>query len=118
LGFETLRPTLAEGVLQLPDSGEWAVLTHEEARSGWDMRVVPTYRAPVSYAEDAKAALGRATHVFWSSASQFDALKDRLSRPVEHACGPGKTAEHLARAGVKHTVFPSVEEWKKWINGA
>lgn len=118
LGFEVLRPTLSEAVLQLPKFQDWSVLTHEAAAESWDCRVVPSYRLQGGHSPESVEALSRATHVFWSSASQFDELKGKVPRDAHQACGPGKTAEHLTQQGVKPAVFPSLEEWRKWINGA
>jgi uroporphyrinogen-III synthase len=59
--------------------------------------------------------LERATHLFWSSGSQFDALKQWVSPLAKHACGPGKTAARLKEHGIQPDVFPTAEEWRKWI---
>jgi hypothetical protein len=60
--------------------------------------------------------LATATHVWWSSVSQFEAGRAQARADAHHACGPGKTAEHLRRAGITHlTPFPSVEEWQQWL---
>lgn len=118
LGFESIRKTIAEEVLQLPPFKSWTVLTHEGAERGWDTRVIPTYRLKKSgYPDRAKQALKQATHVFWSSASQFDELKDTVPQNAHQACGVGRTYEHLTSCGVKPVVFPTAEEWRKWIKG-
>jgi hypothetical protein len=129
LGIEAIRSTLGEGVLQLPAFSAWTVLTHEAAAEDWTgdwkCRVLPTYRLAGGYSEQAASLLSAATHVFWSSASQFDALKDKVSRNAHQACGPGKTAEHLfikfgqlsEKTAAAPVVFPSAEEWRKWIKG-
>lgn len=128
LGFESLRPQLAEGVLQLPRlGGDWCVLTHRDAAGEWGPgaempHLVLTYEvggSGAAYSADARAALARAVHVFWSSASQFDALKQEAKSARTHACGPGRTADRIAgtlrAAGVDVRVFPSAEEWKRWL---
>jgi len=115
LGFEFLQPTLKEGVLQLPSFSDWTVLTHENARDTWDVgQVIATYRLGGDYAVEAKAALKSAKVVFWSSTSQWNALKDQVSSNVIHCSGAGKTARFLKLKDLAPLVFPSVEEWKKW----
>ncbi len=121
LGFEVLQSTLMEPVLGLPALKDWSVLTHEGAADAWkefECHAVATYRVPVGYSAAAVRGLTQATHVFWSSASQFDELKDSVPPNAHQACGPGKTAKHLAALGIQASVFPSAEEWKKWISGA
>lgn len=116
LGFESVESTLKEGVLQLSPLAEWNVLTHEAAVSDWtSMQPVSTYRLIGDYPPMARAALERATHIYWSSGSQFEELGRFGPNGAAHACGPGKTAERLREAGVICEIFPSVEEWRKWI---
>lgn len=117
LGYDFVEPTLHEPVLQLPT--RWTVLTHTSA-TGWDSekRVIATYEvSEEAYDDEARAALKSATHVYWSSASQFDQLSHLASRDAVHACGPGKTARHLSTKGVRHDVFPSSDDWRKWVSG-
>jgi hydroxymethylbilane synthase len=118
-GFSSLEATLDEAVLGLPRRRDWVVLTHEGARGGWagsGARVVPAYRvAKGIFADAAQSALGAATHVFWSSGSQFDGLRKGAPAGAHHACGPGKTATHLRQRGLDPAVFPSVEEWRRWL---
>jgi hydroxymethylbilane synthase len=122
LGFELVEPTLGEKVLGLPPFGaQWTVLTHDRAAEGWgSARVLATYRAPSANAAggDARSdgeALKRAKHVYWGSGSQFDELGAQVSKQARHYCGPGKTAAHLRARGIEPTVFPSAEEWRKWL---
>ncbi len=113
LGFEQVLPTLKEKVLALPS--QWTVLTHEDA-SGWtDQRVVTSYRVKGGYSAEAREAARTATHFFWSSGSQFDELGKLAPPNAVHACGPGKTARHLRELGINPRVFPSHEEWKRWV---
>jgi hydroxymethylbilane synthase len=119
LGFDLLQDTLTEGVLQLPELKNWLVLTHDQALGDWqklEIRAIPTYKINLDYGKDAKSALKAATHVFWSSGSQYDELKESVNQGVEHACGPGKTAAHLRTLGLKPKVYYSVEEWKRCLN--
>jgi len=118
MGYEKLVPVLSEGVLQLAPASQWTVLTHEAARSDWTQeKVIATYRVSASYSPEAKDALKRAKHVFWSSGSQFEELHALASPSAKQACGLGKTADRiLARAkNVELKIFPSTEEWRKWV---
>jgi hydroxymethylbilane synthase len=117
LGFESLRPLLAEPLLQLPRLKDWTVLTHQAATSGWTAQVLATYRS-VPRATDAAVgvALAAASHVYWHSGAQFEAWRAIVGASAHHACGFGKTAERLHAAGVQRlTVFPSAREWRHWL---
>jgi hydroxymethylbilane synthase len=116
LGFEVLADTFNEGLLQLPPPGEWNVLTHEGAVASWtDTPAIGTYRVeqpPVA----AGTAPSLATHVYWSSSAQFDRWRASMPPGAHHACGPGKTAQHLKRMQVENlAVFPSVTQWRAWL---
>jgi hydroxymethylbilane synthase len=118
LGFSELIPTLQASVLELPNWESWGVLTHEEANGSWEklnISVFPTYKINSNYGTDAKEALERSSYLFWSSGSQFDALKEYVSPHAKHACGPGKTAARLREHGIQPDVFPTAEEWRKWL---
>lgn len=119
LGFDEGKATVQESVLQLPPLKEWQVLTHTEAQAEWvaqGMAPLSTYKVNLEYGSEAKAALKAAQYVFWSSGSQWNALKEEVSLQAIHACGPGKTASRLRASGLRPLIFPSVEEWKKWIH--
>lgn len=119
MGFSMLVNTLKEGVLQLPDLSTWVVLTHESAEAGWtSQRVLTTYRVQADYPASAGQTLRNATHIFWSSGSQFDELREWAPAHAVHCSGPGKTAEVLRQAGIQPLVFPSIEEWRKWLSTA
>lgn len=119
LGFDRFVPTLHEQVLQLASLKDWMVLTHTGARADWSephlMNVIETYRVSARYSDEAKAALKRAKFVFWSSGSQFDELNPWVSPDAHQACGLGKTANRLSG---RVAAFPSVEEWRKWIQNS
>ncbi len=130
LGFEHLEPTLREASLGLSALKDWIILTHSDALEDWvskGFRAIATYKVNsdygphssvndrLNYGEAAKSALKEATHVFWSSGTQFDELKEYIQPMSRQACGPGKTVAHLREAGVEPEVFPSVEEWRKWL---
>ena len=123
-GFNGLLQTLASPVLQLPELARWTVLTHEAAVSSWTDsgvgRVLATYR--VGPPRDAnklaqlRASVRRADHFYWPSASAWQACRSWVPAGAHHACGLGKTAEHLRGAGltVEHR-FPSRQEWQQWL---
>lgn len=117
-GFAGLKPLLAEPVLGLPRPV--LVLTHESALEGWKgvqgTRAIATYSAEEAlYQAGDVGKLKAATHVFWSSASQFHALKKHTGEKAHQACPAGKTLEALSRAGVEVKAFPSVKEWRTWL---
>jgi hydroxymethylbilane synthase len=125
-GAAVAAQLLAEPLLRLPPPGEWDVLTHAGAEDGWAQggwagaRVHASYATPAgSQGAATNAPPADATHVFWSSIAQFERLRGGLAPDVHHASRPGKTAEHLHRAGLRHVqVFPSAEAWQQWIAGA
>ena len=117
-GFNVLRETLAEGLLQLPALMDWAILTHSEAIDDWKdecKQVLSTYSVNSSYDVAAIEGLKTARYLFWSSGSQFDALKEYCDSGAHHSCGPGKTAARLKREGLSPSLFLSAEEWRKWL---
>lgn len=116
LGFDWISTTLEEPVLALPAQDDWQILTHAAAIETWQRgQVIGTYTLPHPEAQViAKAA--RITHAFWATGAQFRELHAQLPASVEHACGPGKTADLIRGSGVgKLTVFPSVDEWRRWL---
>jgi hydroxymethylbilane synthase len=121
LGAEAAAALVAEPVLRLPPPAQWNVLTHTTAADPWQAgswagaTVTATYAVTDSPLPDA-AALAAATHVFWSSTAQFERGRQLVNARAHQASGPGKTAEHILRAGVPNfRAFPSVAEWRKWI---
>jgi hydroxymethylbilane synthase len=119
LGFGALETMLSEPLLQLPPRDQWTVLTHADAVEGWPAGdVIATYRHAPGAAPDpaAGAPPPDATHVYWFSSAQFERWHGRLGPGVQHACGPGKTVEHLRRAGVQNLrVFPQPAHWRHWL---
>jgi hydroxymethylbilane synthase len=115
LGFEALRPTLEAPLLALPPAGEWLALTNEEAASGWgEVPVLATYRH--AQVAPPQAGPGDARQLWWASGMQFERWRSQLAADAQHACGPGKTAASLRRAGVQDvTVFPSAQHWREWL---
>jgi hypothetical protein len=119
LGIGALAPLLAQPLLQLPALDAWTVFTQEEAAGSWPASsVVATYRhaqaASTTASSDAPSA--DATHVYWHSSAQFDRWHARVPAAVQHACGSGRTTEHLRRAGVQNLrVFPQVVLWRQWL---
>jgi hydroxymethylbilane synthase len=113
LGFAALRGTLAEPLLALPAPRDWLALTSAEAVEGWgEVPALATYRHGASSAVSPAGA----THVWWHSSVQFDQWHGLIAKNCSQACGPGKTAEHLRRAGIRDVaVFPSVRQWREWV---
>jgi hydroxymethylbilane synthase len=120
LGFQDLRAMLATPLLALPPPREWLALTSREAQGGWgEVPALATYGhrpAPeVTAAQDDGPPPGT-TQLWWHSGVQFERWRARAAGDCHHACGPGKTAESLRRAGVTaFTVFPSVQQWREWL---
>ena len=118
LGFAALRDTLGEPLLALPPLGEWLALTNEESADGWgEVPALATYRHVAAAAGTAStdAGPGAATHAWWHSSQQFERWQSQLPAGLQHACGPGKTAAHLAAAGLAVSVFPSARHWRSWL---
>jgi hydroxymethylbilane synthase len=117
LGFAALRRTLSEPLLDLPTPRDWLALTSAEAASGWgDVPALATYRHGAAPAGATASSPQGATHLWWHSSVQFDQWRSVVAPDAMHACGPGKTAEHLRHAGVTQLqVFPSVKHWREWL---
>jgi len=119
LGFEALAPLLAEPLLQLPALQDWTVLTHADAAVQWPWAdVIATYRHESGDAAQADVGAPRAdcTHLYWHSGAQFERWHARVAADVSHACGPGKTYEHLRSAGAHNVqMFPQVAHWRQWL---
>jgi hydroxymethylbilane synthase len=123
LGFAALNTTLAAPLLGLPPATEWLALTNQEAAAGWgQVPVLATYRhapgqpAAIGGALTAGVSPAGARQVWWHSGMQFERWRSQVALDCQHACGPGKTAEHLRRAGVTAlSVFPSVQHWREWL---
>jgi len=120
MGAEAAAQLVAEPLLRLPAPARWSVLTHAAAVEPWSQgawrgaQVIATYEMDESTLPD-ESALKAATHVYWSSSAQFDRGRDLVAATAHHASGPGKTAEHIRAAGVRHfQAFPTVAEWRKW----
>lgn len=116
LGFDWISSTLEEPVLELPGFDDWQILTHAAAIETWQRgQVIGTYTLPQPDAS-VIARAAQITHAFWATGAQFRELHAQLPASVEHACGPGKTADLIRATGVgKLTVFPSVDEWRRWL---
>ena len=121
LGIEHLLPFFHEKVLNLPIFNDWVVLTHKNATLSWNSefiapKTVATYEllGPKDL-DTATAKVREATNFFWMSGSQFDQFKAILPGGATHSCGSGKTAQHLRKFGLEPLIFPSTEEWRKWI---
>jgi hydroxymethylbilane synthase len=117
LGLAALEPLLAQPLLQLPALAEWTVLTHEQAASSWPASaVVATYRHVNTELPDAAGPASDVTHVYWHSGAQFERWRAHVPVGAHHACGSGRTSEHLRSAGVQNLrVFPQVAHWRQWL---
>jgi len=119
LGVAALEPLLAEPLLQLPGRSEWLVYTHQEAAAGWSWgEVLSTYRYRAPSGPDCGPGgpPPDATHLYWHSGAQFEHARAQLPAGAHHACGPGKTYEHLRAAGVHNLrMFPSPTLWREWL---
>ena len=118
LGYDHLiREMLGEDVLGLPACEGWDILTHADAAERWEGdagHVISTYRLEPKNADKAIAALQKSDHVFWSSYSQYQALKDHVPSHATHICGPGKTAELLRSEGLENLVIaPDIDSLKR-----
>ena len=120
LGWRRMGDLIENSLLDLPQAAKWHVLTHDQAL-GWSKsgaQVHHTYAFEKQKDLDFKKQLKDATHVFWGSASQFFEYHEACPSDTHHACGPGKTADRLAEAGLEHyTVFPSRAQWQAWVGG-
>ena len=108
-------------VLRLPAPPAWTVLTHAGAEEGWQdgpwsgSTVLATCESNSAALPDPDS-LAQATHVWWSSVSQFERGQSQVQAQAHHASGPGKTAAHIRAAGIRRfTPFPSLAEWQQWI---
>jgi hydroxymethylbilane synthase len=116
LGFAALEPLLHAPLLQLPPLSQWTILTHVAATGGWPSgEVIASYRHSDAPPEQDAPPPG-ATHLYWHSSAQFDRWCGRTATQAQHACGPGKTYQHLVRAGVQNLrMFPSPAQWREWL---
>jgi hydroxymethylbilane synthase len=137
LGFDTLRETLRQGVLQLPRPEHWHVLTHEDGADTWtDQQVIATYTVEAATGLDenhpAVRALQRADSAFWSSGSQFELFRNWIPADCNHACRFGKTYNYLRQqldqnltnnvqvseqqlkngSNDRLTAYPSAADWR------
>lgn len=124
LGFDEVRPTLECPVLGLPPLREWTALTYRWAVAGWRDsgvgNVIATYDIVPPSDRDLlhglRESAAKATHFYWSSAEQFQALRAALPAGARHACGAGKTLRALRAAGADAQPFPNGHEWQRWLH--
>lgn len=116
-GVEGLLSQLAGGLFRARRE-DCAYLTHDGAPATDGVTTVATYGLKASVpGQDLQALLSRSRFFYWTSFSQYEALKDWLPRDasVHHACGPGKTGVLLRSHGMEPVVFPNQEEWRQWL---
>ena len=118
LGIEFLRRVFATPCLELPEWQDWIVLTNDEAKDGWkESSVIGTYKLGTEILPVIIDEIQQATHIFWGSSFQFDQYRNYVPSGVHHACGAGKTADHLEQQSLNNfDVFPNRKEWQKWIS--
>lgn len=115
LGFAHLEGLLRQPLLSLPPAPDWSVLTHAGALDGW-----PSGQALATYRHGEAGPVGgpgpEVTHFYWYSGAQFDRWGHLAAAGAHHACGAGKTHEHLQRCGVQNLhMFPTAAQWRSWL---
>ena len=121
LGHSVLADALTRlPFLRLPAFGSWSVLTHDRSRNDWqDAQVVATYTVKNGFDPQAAETLKTAKHIFWSSASQYDAYRDYAPHDAFHYCRAGKTAQELKAHNLQTLiVFPNHETWRQCLTSA
>ena len=119
-GFEFIRNDIFSKMLSHNIDGleKCVVLTHSGATADWsgdEFVVCAPYTLSLRIKNKNYLTI---TDVYISSLLEFDTLKTYVSETVRYACGPGKTARKLNEKGIKNIqIFPSKQEWKKWIKG-
>ena len=101
---------------------EQDAVTHCDAIDSWSNsrigKVIATYRSAVNNEQRLRlgAELKDCRHFYWTSARQFEALRDWLPEDAQHACGNGKTLATLRAAGLNNVKpFISKREWQQWL---
>jgi hydroxymethylbilane synthase len=92
--------------------GSWTKLTHEQAAAG-DEAAVATYSLEPSVTPP---DLRGRTHFYWMSGTAFDRAVELYPEIVGgvHACGAGKTVDHLKeKLGKTPFVYLSVEQFRR-----
>ena len=118
LGWQRMSLFQAISLLGLPQPDAWHVLTHDEALGWDDTEVVAHHTYSFEKSKDLgfEKSLKKSSHVFWGSARQLERYHSVCPTDVHHACGPGKTADHLVALGLSnYTIFPSRSAWQAWI---
>jgi len=114
LGFGALQPTVRSALLALPSAPQWLALTNAEGAAGWgEVPVLATYRH--ARVEGTGRGPAGALQAWWHSGMQFERWRSAAGADCQHACGPGKTADTLRRAGIAPLIFPSVRHWRDWL---
>lgn len=101
------------GATQLIDDS-WTILTHEGAKEEWpSANAIATYKVEAS--EQEAEGIETATHLYWGSGSQFTRVSHLANSAKHHACGAGKTADALRKAGITPDIFPNIKSWRKAV---
>lgn len=117
-GFNFIKQTMCEPVLGLPSLTDMTVYTHEQAARHWDYGdVVSVYRLVSDPAPALIEKLKDAAIAWWVSDTQYMRFAEYAGHIKLHACGAGRTAEILKKKNVGPlAVFPSYDEFIRWIN--
>lgn len=121
LGLESIRRTAENPVLGAHEE-PWLILTREGFFLGTQGLETgpchPPHGIPDHDPSTLAGTLHRATHLFWASANQFLGLRPLIAAfapGARHACCPGAAAERLKAEGLHPDVFPSPDDWRRWI---
>lgn len=109
LGFSYLKELLENSPIF--NSKDILILTHEEAAKRRPNSIV-TYQ---SQRGNLLPEVAEADIVYWASASQFLANREKVKPSAIHCCGAGETAVVLKEHGIKPLVFYNQEIFKKWL---
>lgn len=121
LGTDIIHDIIAHSpFLNLPDFSTWQVLTHDKSTNDWPAsQIVATYTVQNTFSQQAADDISTATHIFWSSASQYQLYKDYAQSTCHHYCRAGKTADILKSYNLPSlTVFPNSDMWRQCLKKA
>lgn len=93
------------------------ILTHKEAAKRWQKKggkSVFTYSLEAKDSELLKAEIQQATHLFWTSFSQFEYYGKYAKKDATHICVGGETSSYLQSAGIHPIIFPTIKSFEQW----
>jgi hydroxymethylbilane synthase len=116
LGMEQLIPVWKMPLIGIrPDMV--TILTHQQAAERWQTK---GYKALAVYAlrennlEDID--LKNRRYFFWTSAAQYESLRNALRADAIHMCTSGETLNQLREKGLDPIVFPTIQSFEWWRN--